>query len=169
MTDIHRLARIAARAAKRRYHWADLDDMVQEAALAMLRASPKYRPERGSLESFLMYAAWFRLGVWIWENGVVRQRPDRNQGWAMREPLDAAPFVVPDPEELMRRAQLSRAVQSVLKRCSISTQLALTGEGSVTTIARDMGQDSSQARRELRVAKAALREVAREHAEETLA
>lgn len=157
------LARVAALSAKQRYTWADLDDMTQEAAVAMLLARPKYDALKGALEPYLLYAAWFRLMGWVWENGIVKQRPDRNNGWALHEDVDEATPAGDTPEELLRKAQLARAVEAVMRRCDAVTRLVLTGEAKLSTLVRDMGHDLKQARYDVLVARAALRAIAREH------
>lgn len=159
------LARVAARAAKRRYRWADLGDMEQEAALAMLAALPYHRAERGALEPFLMYAAWNRLSAWAWEfGGPVRQRCDRNLGWAFAGTLsEKIRTSQPDPEEAFRRAQFARAVSRVLSRFALSVQMAITGEGTVPTLAADGGEDRRVLARSAQQGRAMLRALAEEH------
>lgn len=166
--DIHKLASVAAMAAKRRYPWADIEDLTQESAVAMLKALPKHNAARGNLEPYLLYAAWYRLRGWVWEDGVVRQRPDRNRGWALRAPIDEVQAVHVSPEMLLQRAQLSHAVQRVLERCSLVAALVLTGEAKAAALAFDLGYDPAQMRCEVAHTKMELHSIAKDHLELTL-
>lgn len=169
MTDVRDLARVAALAARRRYRWADPRDLEQEAALAMLAALPHHDPTRGPLEPFLMYRAWDRISSWAWEfGGPVRQRCDRNLGWAWPVEVSARmASPLPDPERMLRRARLARAVGRVLDRYGLAEQMVLTGEGRACDLEADAGQNRRELLSRAARARAMLREVAREHLEET--
>lgn len=163
--DVFAMARVAARAAKLRYRWADLRDLEQEAALAMLLALPHHDATRGPLEPFLMYRAWDRLSRWAWEFvGPVRQRSDRNVGWAPGAALpERLAATAPNPEEALRRARLGRALERVLARHGVAAQLVITREAPLHQIAEDAGQDRVELAREVRAGREMLRQLAEDH------
>lgn len=159
--DIIALAGIAAKTAIKRYPWAAFEDLEQEAVVAMLAALPRHDPLRGKLEPYLMYRAWDRLSAWAWEfGGPVRQRSDRNLGWAYGDDEHVEDLChALTPETLLQRAQLARAVTSALARCSDAAQLMLIGAARPGELATDMGEDPAtmtkllaEARREMRAA-----------------
>lgn len=162
--DIRALARVAARAARTRYRWADLRDLEQEAALAMLAALPQYDAARGPLEPFLMHRAWYWLQGWIWRDGVVRQRPDRNAGWARGVLLSSRlAHAGPNPEEALQHARLRRAVERALSRHGAAAQLVATREARLSDIAADAGRERNELAREVQAVRADLRRLAEEH------
>ncbi len=162
--ELLRLASIAAKNAVKRYPWAQLADLEQEAVLAMLESAERHDPARGKLEPFLMYRAWDRLSAWAWEfGGPVRQRCDRNLGWAFSE--DAVEDLAhrADPELLLQRAQLAHACTEALSRCSQAAQLMLIGAARAGELAEDMGEEPSAVKRQLAEARREMRAALEEH------
>ena len=71
MTDIEiqQLAMSVARRYKRKCWWADVDDLTNEAAAAVVKALPNWDPEVGvPVEGYVWRAAAFACKHWLWKN-----------------------------------------------------------------------------------------------------
>lgn len=95
------IAALAMRVAKRyarRVWWASIDDMAQDAALAMLEALPRYDTERGALEPYLQ-----RVGVLAVRNAL----------WKASAPVSTP--TNPDRKDTERLRGLHRISDAVLE------------------------------------------------------
>lgn len=71
MTDIEirQVSLAVARRYKRRCWWADIDDLTNEAAAAIVKALPNWDPEVGvPVEAYVWRAAAFACKHWLWKN-----------------------------------------------------------------------------------------------------
>lgn len=154
MTDFAKIADQVARRYAAKCWWADLNDLRQEAWVAVLEAEQTWRPDGGaSRATYAHRAAVLRLRDYLWRASKPVTGP-RGRGERLRG-LRAAPDAVltwheaPDPLEVERAerwwAELRELVTAVVlhDRHGKIAARALLGPETAIEIARDIGRSTS--------------------------
>ena len=122
-SEVLRIARRAANHYARRCWWASVEDLVQEAATAILKAQTTFDPERGTpFKAYALRAAQYALQPYIWaESSPVSASFGAKLSGALTGlhragELDAeTPDERPDANTSLTTERWTQAVQSLVR------------------------------------------------------